>query len=159
MKTTITAEFGLVSKASEPHSGGTQFKFHSGHRLSSFWCHFIAFLSPYTYIYLGHHRFLQNPHFIIYYLPSFKAIFFSYCSTALYWALAAVSVSWSYTQSVGLLGRGISLSQGRYLHTGQHTHIINAHRHPCLRPRGHYDRLPRYIVWHIFSGVKWNTNK
>jgi hypothetical protein len=34
--------------------------------------------------------------------------------------LAAFSVSWSLTQSVGLLGRGISLLQGRYLHTRQH---------------------------------------
>jgi hypothetical protein len=32
-----------------------------------------------------------------------------------------------YTHSVGLLGRGISPSQGRYLHTGQHKHRINAH--------------------------------
>jgi hypothetical protein len=37
-----------------------------------------------------------------------------------------------YTQSVGLLGRGISPSQGRYLQTEQHKHKINAHRHPCL---------------------------
>jgi hypothetical protein len=29
------------------------------------------------------------------------------------------------TQSVGLLGRGISLSQGRYLHTEQYKHRIN----------------------------------
>jgi hypothetical protein len=36
------------------------------------------------------------------------------------------------TQLVGLLGRGISPSQGRYLHTEQHKYIINAHRHPCL---------------------------
>jgi hypothetical protein len=36
-----------------------------------------------------------------------------------------------WTQSVGLLGRGISPSQGRYLHPEQHTHRINAHRHPC----------------------------
>jgi hypothetical protein len=35
-------------------------------------------------------------------------------------------------QSVGLLGRGISPSQGRYLHTGQHKHRINANRHSCL---------------------------
>jgi hypothetical protein len=33
---------------------------------------------------------------------------------------------------VGLLGRGISPSQGRYLHTEQHKRRINAHRHPCL---------------------------
>jgi hypothetical protein len=44
----------------------------------------------------------------------------AYGSTALCWTLATFSVSWSLTQSVGLLGRRISLSQGRYLHTGQH---------------------------------------
>jgi hypothetical protein len=32
-----------------------------------------------------------------------------------------------FTQSVGLLGRGISMSQGLYLQTGQHKHRINAH--------------------------------
>jgi hypothetical protein len=32
-----------------------------------------------------------------------------------------------FTQTVGLLGRVISPSQGRYLHTGQHEHKINAH--------------------------------
>jgi hypothetical protein len=40
-----------------------------------------------------------------------------------------------YIQSVGLLGRGISQSQGRYLDTEQHK--TNAHRHPllpCLEP-------------------------
>jgi hypothetical protein len=37
-----------------------------------------------------------------------------------------------YTQTVGLLGRGISPSQGRYLHTEQHKHRINAHRHLCF---------------------------
>jgi hypothetical protein len=31
-----------------------------------------------------------------------------------------------YTQSVGLLGRGISPSQGRYLHTKEHKHRISA---------------------------------
>jgi hypothetical protein len=61
-------------------------------------------------------------------------------------------------QSVGLLGRGISPSQGRYLHMEQHKHRINAHNTDvhalsvirthdpsirviedisCLRPRGH----------------------
>jgi hypothetical protein len=43
------------------------------------------------------------------------------------WALAAFSVSWSYTQLVGLLGWGISPSQGLYLHIEQHKHRINAH--------------------------------
>jgi hypothetical protein len=32
-----------------------------------------------------------------------------------------------YTQTVGLLGRWISPSQGRYLHTGQHKHRIKTH--------------------------------
>jgi hypothetical protein len=32
-----------------------------------------------------------------------------------------------FSQSVGLLGRVISPSQGRYLHTGQHNHRIKAH--------------------------------
>jgi hypothetical protein len=31
-----------------------------------------------------------------------------------------------HTQSVGLLGKGISLSQGRYLHTEQQRHRLNA---------------------------------
>jgi hypothetical protein len=44
-----------------------------------------------------------------------------------------------FTQSVGLLGRGISPSQGRYLHTGQHEYRINAHKHPCLK----WDSNPR----------------
>jgi hypothetical protein len=44
-----------------------------------------------------------------------------YGSTALCWPLAAISVSWLYTQSVRLLGGGISPSQGCYLHTGQDT--------------------------------------
>jgi hypothetical protein len=65
------------------------------------------------------------------------------------------------TQLVGLLGRGISPSQGCYLHTGQHKHRINAHidihalsgirtHDPsvqagegslCLRPSADCDRL------------------
>jgi hypothetical protein len=44
-----------------------------------------------------------------------------YGSTALCWALAAISVFFSYTQSVGLLGRGICPSQGLHLHT-EYTH-------------------------------------
>jgi hypothetical protein len=72
------------------------------------------------------------------------------------------SVSWSYTQPIGLLGRGISPSQGLYLYTEQHKHRINTHNtdiyalsgirihnlsvgagedSSCLRSRGHYDRL------------------
>jgi hypothetical protein len=36
------------------------------------------------------------------------------------------------TQTVGLLGRVISPSQSRYLHTGQHKQNKRSHRHPCL---------------------------
>jgi hypothetical protein len=65
-----------------------------------------------------------------------------------------------FTQSVGLLGRKISPSQGRYIHTGQHKQGINADRHDassgirthdpsvragedssCLRLRSHCDRF------------------
>jgi hypothetical protein len=66
------------------------------------------------------------------------------------------------TQSVGVLGQGISPSQGRYLHTEQHKHRINAHNtdihalsgirthdpsfqasedSSCLTSLGHCDRL------------------
>jgi hypothetical protein len=65
-----------------------------------------------------------------------------------------------FAQKVGLFGRGISQSQGRYLHTEQQKHRINAHTDthalsgipthdpsvrenedsPCLRPSGHCDR-------------------
>jgi hypothetical protein len=41
------------------------------------------------------------------------------------WPLFFSSVIF-FTQTVGLLGRVISPSQGRYLHTGQHKHRINA---------------------------------
>jgi hypothetical protein len=44
-----------------------------------------------------------------------------YGFTALYWALAAFSGSLSYTQSVGLLERGISPPQGRCLHRKTNT--------------------------------------
>jgi hypothetical protein len=55
------------------------------------------------------------------YPPTHLSIYLSiYGSIALCWTLASFSVSWSFTQSVGLLGRGISPSQGSYLHTGQH---------------------------------------
>jgi hypothetical protein len=53
--------------------------------------------------------------------------------------LGHFSDSWSFTRSVVFLGRGISQSQGRYLHTGQHKHRINAHWYPCLK----WDSNPR----------------
>jgi hypothetical protein len=47
-------------------------------------------------------------------------LYFYYGFTALSWALAVFFSFLIYTQSVGLLGRGISRSQGLYLHTEQH---------------------------------------
>jgi hypothetical protein len=70
----------------------------------------------------------------------------------------------NYTLSVGLPGRGISPSQGRYLHTEQHKHRINADIHAlseirthdpfvwagedgsCLRPRGYCGRQHGVIM-------------
>jgi hypothetical protein len=72
------------------------------------------------------------------------------------WTLAAFLVSQFYTQSVGVLGRGISPSQGRYLDKEQYKCRLNTQRHPCLewdsnpgagedssclRPRGPCDLL------------------
>jgi hypothetical protein len=49
------------------------------------------------------------------YLSTYLSI---YGSTALCWLLAAFfTFLMFFTQSVGFLGRGISLSQGRHLHT------------------------------------------
>jgi hypothetical protein len=56
-------------------------------------------------------------------------------------ALSAHSAPWTliqfrnhFSQSVGLLGRVISPSQGRYLNTGQHKHRINAYTHQTSMP-------------------------
>jgi hypothetical protein len=46
------------------------------------------------------------------------------------WALDGSQVSWSYTQSVGLLGRVISQWQDLYLYTGHYQHRMKVHR--CL---------------------------
>jgi hypothetical protein len=35
-------------------------------------------------------------------------------------------------QTIGLIGGVMSLSQGRYLHTGQHKQNKRIHRHPCF---------------------------
>jgi hypothetical protein len=40
-----------------------------------------------------------------------------------------------FSQTVGLLGRGISPSQGHYLNIGQHRHRINAYTHQTSIPR------------------------
>jgi hypothetical protein len=66
----------------------------------------------------------------------------SICSST---ALVGLGLSFSfliYTQSVGLLRRGISPSQSHYLHTEQHKHRIKAQRRPCLE----WDSNPRCSV-------------
>jgi hypothetical protein len=104
-------------------------------------------------------RFFMKNNYVI---PTGYPVLFFYGSTALCWDLAAFSVSWSYTQLVGLFGLGIRRSQGLYLHTEQHKHRINTHNtnihassgilthdpsvraseeSSCLRPRGYCDRL------------------
>jgi hypothetical protein len=71
-----------------------------------------------------------------------------------------------FTQTVGLLGRVISQSQGCYLHTGQHEHRINAHTdiHALSGIRTHDPSVPasKYsscliiiiIILIILSGVR-----
>jgi hypothetical protein len=71
-------------------------------------------------------------------IHSFLVIYFFYGSTALV-GLDRFFSSLIYTQLVGLLGRVTSPSQGRYLHTGQHKHRINAHRLQCFE----WDSNPR----------------
>jgi hypothetical protein len=82
-----------------------------------------------------------------------------------------------FTQTVGLLGRVINPSQGRYLHTGQHKHKINAHTDihalsrirthdpsvrasedsSCLRPRGQCERQ-RLNIFYVFRHGKRRNN-
>jgi hypothetical protein len=90
----------------------------------------------YQGLYLPTHLPTYPPTYLpITYLPAYLSI---YGSTA----LVDLDRFFSFlicTHSVGLLGRGISPSQGRYLHTEQHKHRINSHRYPCLE----WDSNPR----------------
>jgi hypothetical protein len=84
-----------------------------------------------------HHEDVWDYYYYYYY-------YYYYGSTALCWALAAFSVSRFYTQSVGLLKRGISPLQGLYLNTEQHKHRINAHNtdiHALSGIRNHDPRV------------------
>jgi hypothetical protein len=95
-------------------------------------------------------------------LSNFIHSFIHHGSTALWSVLASCSIFLVFfTQTVGLLGRVIRQSQGRYLHTGQHEHSKNPNTdthalsgirtndpsirmsedYSCFRPRGHSDRL------------------
>jgi hypothetical protein len=74
-----------------------------------------------------------------------------YGSTAVCWTSAAFSVSWSFTQTVGFLGRGISPSQGRYLDTGQHRYPWfewdSNTRSQCLSERRQFMPSTALPVW------------
>jgi hypothetical protein len=62
--------------------------------------------------------------------------------------LGRYSVSWSYTQTAGLLGRLINPFQGLYLNTGQHKQRINTYththtKHSCLEWDSNHDHSVR----------------
>jgi hypothetical protein len=64
------------------------------------------------------------------------------------------------TQTVGHLGRRMSPSQGRYLHTRQHKYRINTHRHTCLEwdsnPRSYCSSEGRHFVPYT-AGLLWSV--
>jgi hypothetical protein len=62
------------------------------------------------------------------------------------WALATFSLPSSYTQTVRLLGRGISPSQSLYLHTGKHNHRIYTHT-DIHGPKGTRTHEPRILIY------------
>jgi hypothetical protein len=77
-----------------------------------------------TWVYPASFQFLPV-HYSLLIARSFTAIYLPiYGSTALV-DLGPFFSFLIYTQSVGLLGRGISPPQGLYLHTEQHKHRIN----------------------------------
>jgi hypothetical protein len=113
---------------------------------------------------------------------NYKPIFHSFIHQWLYSPLLGRGLFFSFvlffTQSVGFLGRVISSSQGRYLHTGHHKHRINAYTDihalsgirahdpsvrasedsSCLRSRGHCDwRIPIYSREATVNGVYLST--
>jgi hypothetical protein len=72
------------------------------------------------------------------------------------------SVSWSYTQSAGILGRGISLSQGLCLLTGQHKPNERVHASmlewdsnprppPFERQKTFHAQTARPLWWVLFN--------
>jgi hypothetical protein len=71
-------------------------------------------------------------------------IFLSLCPPLSLWLHSPLDLDHFFSflnlYTVGrILGRGISPSQGRYIHTEQHKHTINAHGHPCLK----WNLIPR----------------
>jgi hypothetical protein len=95
----------------------------------------------------------------------FRSLSLSLCGSTALWTLASFSSFVIYTQSVGLLGQGMSPSESCYPHTEQHKHRIDAdirassgirthdpsaradEDSSCLRRRGHCDRLKSILVY------------
>jgi hypothetical protein len=96
--------------------------------------HIVKFTSTMTELY-RHNR-------LKYWCLSFISksfVYLIYGSTALV-DLGCFFSFLNYTQPVGFLGRGTSLSQGHYARTEQHKHRINVRRHPCFE----WDSNPRF---------------
>jgi hypothetical protein len=115
-------------------------------------------------------RKINTINFGIYFLPT-QSFLNTFIYQRIYRSLLAPGLLFSFviflTQTVGLLGRGISQSQGLYLHTGQHKHRINTHtdihalngirnhdpsvraskESSYLRSCGHCDRLSEYTSY------------
>jgi hypothetical protein len=125
----------LSSSGLDSYSRGSQLESRLGHQL--FWR--TSFL-----ILLSHSRqdgdsfpIMPRPFPMIIHCHTILSIYLSiYLSTA-HVDLGRFFSFLIYTQSIGLLGRGISLSQVRYLHTEQQKH--NAQTYPCFE----WDSNPR----------------
>jgi hypothetical protein len=63
----------------------------------------------------------------MYSLGNFPSFIHQWLSSPLLGSGLFFSLVIFFTQTVGLIGQWISPSQGRYLHTEQHKHRINAH--------------------------------
>jgi hypothetical protein len=111
--------------------------------LQSKFCNLSIYLSIHPSVYESINQSIYVSTYLPTYLPTYLSIHSSIhllIRPSIYlWLysplldLGRVPVSWSFTGSVGLLEQVIRLSQGRYLHTGQHKHRINAHIHSCLK--------------------------
>jgi hypothetical protein len=132
----------------------------------------IKYLYVYTTWYRNqviHKKYKKTLHISSHTLSIYLSIYLIYGPTGLV-GLDRFFGSFIYTQSIVLLGRRISLLQGRYLHTKQHKHRINAHTNLCLewdsnprpqcsigrRPRGHCDRPSHTLLTLIMLPWKWS---
>jgi hypothetical protein len=130
--------------------------------------HWPGALSGSIYFYCVRYN-ITGGHVSTNYLSIYLYFYLSVCLQPL-WTLAAFFNFLIYTQSVGLLGRVMNPSQGRYLHTEQHKNRINAQTDihassgirthdpsvragedgSCSRPCGHCDRHVHTILPYKF---------